>query len=433
MAVKFPELYLKANLIKTQSFPLTLTVERFKEHSIIRFRSIYPDSYPVFSFLDRRTFPIFLMLHSDPKVSTQIDMANAYYAMSRIEGFSKEDLFVIYCENENTYVVKRQQMIFMRNLERVEKIDGLPVLVLNEEYVWYPLMERDDRAKSPLLRRIVETLAKDGALPPLTDFEKGVVQLLRQITGEVKKDDAMKIVEISWSRTDPDTIRFRDPAAKVLLKVACYLSPVPAYLATLGVNLSFEWRIRVVGAEYLRHVPTHNYARPDDETENTPDSSYYMKAADCVAKSFTTSTVLDIIGVENYVVSGKDLGTSGHSWVYVRQFHLIINNAVIKERNTIVAIGYPDRPFKLIDMMVNGTEGRSFRWDSNRFFARGNLHPQKVIDLLTFAKNKYNDDFGSPNYFGEKRLVVPYEALIDQLRELAKTWKPPVGQELRLA
>jgi len=429
--VKFPELYLKANLIKAQSFPLTLSAERLKEHSIIGFRSTYPESYPVFPFLDRRTFPIFLMLHSDPKVSTQIDMANAYYAMSRIEGLPKDDLFVIYCENENTYVVKRQQTIFMKNLEPVEKIDGLPVLVLNEEYVWYPLMERDDRAKSQLLRRLVENLAKDGALPSLTDYEKKVVELLRQITGEVKKDDAMKIVEISWSRTDPDTIRFRDPTTKVLLKVACYLSPVPAYLATLGVNLSFEWRIRVAGEEYLRHVPKHNYA--DDETENTPDSSYYMKAGESsLPKSSAMSTVLDIIGVENYVISGKDLETSGHSWVYVRQFHLIINNAVIKERNTIVAIG-SWLPFKLIDMMVNGTEGLSFRWDSNRFFARGNLHPQKVIDILTFAKNKYNDDFGSPNYFGEKRLVVPYETLIDQLRELAKTWKPPVGQDLRLS
>jgi len=430
LTVKFPETYLKANLIKAQSYPLTLTVDRLKEYSIIGFRSIYPENYPVFPYLDRRAFPIFLMLHSDPKVSTQIDMANSYYAMARIEGIAKEELFVIYCENENTYVIKNREIISMETLKAVEKIDGRALLIFNEEYVWYPLMQRDDRAISPSLKRVVEAFSKEGAVPALTDFEKQVIDELRQITGEVRKENALRIAEISW-HNDPDAIKFKDFARKtlhttLLLKIANYLSPIPTYLATVSASSPFESRMRSVADEYLSHISKHNYLpNPGDETENTADSSYYMRAAACGPKSFLISTVLDIIRIENYVISGKDLGTSGHYWVYVKPYNLIINNAKIKERNTIIATGGPAGSFKLIESVANGTQAISFAWVDDRFESRGNMPPLIVADLIAFAKSKYGDDLGGINWAQGKRLAVPYEELVGQLREYAKSWKPP--------
>lgn len=74
------------------------------------------------------------------------------------------------------------------------KMSGNAVLVMNNTWVWYPLMDRDDRGKDPGLKRVVEKYCNEGKTPELTEFERSVLADLRDGT---KLNDR---TEFSWAQ-----------------------------------------------------------------------------------------------------------------------------------------------------------------------------------------------------------------------------------------
>ncbi len=414
LAVTHPEVYLQADLIKGQSYPLHLTESMLRTHRIVSWKEIYPHEYPVFSFVDRRNFPLFLTLHSPSERMTQIDMASAYYVMKRLEGKKAQDLFIIYCNNENSYVYDEKNVVSMKTLSLVKAIEGNPVLILNETHVWYPLMKRDDTIASPRLKNIVKTFATDKKIPTLSKFEREIIDDVKKITGEIDLAMALQLTECSWHR-DPPAIRCPSWIIHnaLVIKLANYLSPIPAYLATVQPHSSCAKRISTMGQEFLSHITTHNYLpTPGDETENTADSSYYAQVAACGPKSYPLSVALDFIGIENYVISGKDANTSGHFWLYVKDCDFLVSNAQIAENHALI---YRDR-FKLIEYVGYKEEGLYFAWWNGTFESEGTLSPSVIIDLFEYAHRTYGEDIGGINEVNGQREFVPLKKVLDTLK-----------------
>lgn len=415
LSVKYPEVYLRADHIKAQSYPLMISLDLLRGYSIIGFKEVYPTGYPVLSFLDRRNFPLFLTMHSLSLTMTQVDMASAYYVMSVLNNRGRNDVFIVYCDTEDSYVYSQDGLVSMKNLQMVDSVIGDPVLIFNEEYVWYPMMGRNDTSRSEGLARVVHAYATERVLPVLSEFEERVVERLKEVTGKIDLKIALQLTEFSWHR-DPATIKYPYTILHcgLMLKLADCLSPIPAYLAVLGSQSRGEESILAICAEFLAHITKHNYLpNPGDETENTADSSYYTRIASCGPKSFPISVALDFLGITNYVVSGKEVEKYGHFWVYVRDYDLIVSNAGIPARDTFVAYG--EGPNKLIEYIGFRMQGLSFTWFSGKFEMRGNLPPSVVIELLNYVHDRYGDDIGGVNYVEDHREMIPLQRLVEAL------------------
>jgi hypothetical protein len=418
LAVHHPEIYLKSDLIKAQSFPLHITLEKLQSYKIIGFKEIYPAEYPVFSMLDRRNFPLFLTMHSESKVITQVDMASAYYAMLRQNNAEAHTMYIIYCDNENSYVYHEGQIMFMKNLQSVESIQGNPILIFNENHAWFPLLGRNRISNDPsaaTLQNMVEKFSTEDVTPELSEFEEKIIGEVNEITQDINKDIALQLTEYSWY-DDPPSITF--PYSRIhcalMLKLADYLSPVPAYLATVDSQSQGITRIQAIGDEFLKHISVHNYLEtPGDETDNTADSSYYTGIAACGPKSFPVSVALDFMGVENYVVSGMDIEKSGHFWVYVKEYDLIINNAHVSKQKGFV---HGEGRFKLINYIGYKMEGLSFFWENNEFEVHGNLNPEIVIELLQYVQKEYGTEIGGLHHVDGQRQMVSLQELIETLK-----------------
>lgn len=414
LVVKHPEIYLKSDLTKAQTYPLEITLETLQKYTIIEFQEIYPVKYPVFPFLDRRNFPLFLTMHSDTKLMTQIDRASAYYVYLRLKNVEAHNTFIIYCDNQNSYIYSQGTLVFMKNLQPVNTIDGNPVLIFNENCAWYPLMGRTTNTDpSGNLSKIVTEFSTEKVEPELSEFEKEIVTRVTQIT-DIDLSVALQLTEFSW-HDDPPSITYLNKQihCALMLTLADYLSPIPAYLATIEPQSSVHRRIQAIGDEFLSHIRVHNYLEnPGDETDNTADSSYYTGIAACGPKSFPLSVALDFAGIETYVVSGKDIEKSGHFWLYIKEYDLLVSNGHVSKQSPFV---YGEGRFKLIDYIGYKMEGLSFVWQNGKFSSEGNLSPAVVSELLIHVHEKYNDEIGGVNNSDGRREIVALQKVIETL------------------
>ncbi|HEC92517.1 MAG TPA: hypothetical protein ENI51_05970 [Candidatus Atribacteria bacterium] len=124
----------------------------FSSYEIIKSKEYYPEGYPVLPFLDRRLLPIASTLKSAENQLTQLEMGVQMYFATKEEN---EEMYLIYCDNENTYLSTGEDILSMKTLESAERIDRNPILIFNDQYVWYPLMERDDTDKNETLKELI--------------------------------------------------------------------------------------------------------------------------------------------------------------------------------------------------------------------------------------------------------------------------------------
>jgi len=184
LAVKHPEVYLQGNDIFAQvittapgfkqayetknihsDYFMKLQLEGdsfsfddvdFDKYELITSKEIYPPDYPFPPFFDRRMAPISVSLKTFDSKITQLEKAERLYFEAKHGGAS--DLFLLYCDNENAYLYQDGSLIWAESQEKVTSVEGNPVLIFNEQYVWYPLMERNDTDKSELLNKRLRSI-----------------------------------------------------------------------------------------------------------------------------------------------------------------------------------------------------------------------------------------------------------------------------------
>lgn len=402
LAVKHPELYLKADglfaeIITTNTgFKKAYTIKdvhdiyfyghqkegpafsfddiNFQRYTTIKSHLYYPEGYPVFPFLDRRVLPLASTLKSAHNQLTQLEKGVQYYCAQKTDENEKR-MYLIYCENENTYLFDGSTFLYIDTLEETQKIDGNPILIFNEYYVWYPLMGRDDSSMSLTLKELVEPYST--TLPSLTDFEAAVVEELKavtELTSHLQEDMAVMaafrpyynlhhyIFSASYANVWDSGINLI-AERRFIYKRANYLSPITAYLAaTAGEHLEEE-KIRQLTNEYLKNTRIiRNYAHGHtwfcELVEQTIEESYTTKAGHCIVQAANLAAVLDLARIDYYWLQGfADPHTlegpypHGHDWLYIPEYDLTVSNGKIESYRTILCYQSKGVPFDRIDFV----------------------------------------------------------------------------------
>jgi hypothetical protein len=350
--------------------PFKFDAVDFDAFKIVKFNGLYPDDYPIQYFLDRRIQPVASTLKTRENEVTEFEKAALLYQRQRIADGNVNDLFIIHCDNEKTYLSENGVLIDAINQEKITKLNGNPVLIFNEEYVWYPVMERDDTNKSTTLKRIVEKVANEESIPSLTPFEKGMVESLKDVT---KLTDARQkaMAEICCCRstgrqtcTTPlsEWFPFHSiwdialPAKKArawqyygyleqILIRANKLSPIAAYLASLSLKSSGYDKLVVLYKEWITRValPGYSYVWGHlwDEcfVEYSIDESFRTSAGHCMVQGMIMSAVLEMLGIDNYLMEGEVPGS--HHYVWIPAYEATFDNSKLKMSMKNVMLDWP--------------------------------------------------------------------------------------------
>lgn len=391
----------------------------FEAYEIVSSPQLYPENYPLFAYLDRRLFPVSTTLKTWENEITQLELAEQFYFSLKENRGAAGGLYVIYCDNEETYLYDNGELTWMKNLTKTGEIRGNPILILNEENVWYPLMERDDTTGDSVLNHIVEEYSTNVRTPHLTEFEENAIEILKQVT-ELDSENQVLMATIVAAHTEAIERPVEDyhefetawreldipPLAhgvfQEIYKRADCLSPITAYLAWISVDQEGENKIEAITGEYLKHAgsPTYNYEFAHGHVWNcmlvgkTIGESYRTRAGHCVWQAASISSVLDALNIRNYII--QYMFRTYHHIVLLPQHDLIVSNGAVS--------AIPENMPSSLAINFISSEGK---WAHPRYTYIGTLSPEESINVLNFLEGKFH---------------VSYSNLISRLEE--EEWTP---------
>ncbi|MBD3298623.1 MAG: hypothetical protein GF341_08215 [candidate division Zixibacteria bacterium] len=134
------------------------------------------------SWLDRRLPSAAVLLHGPVQRLSTAEAAMLRYTQYRAVEVPAESLYVVIDTAGHGYLAKNSEIVSVKTRHAVDDPTAIaPALVFNEHDAYYPLFERDDRERSPSLKRIAALLGA-GPSPALTEPDTGRVAQLRKIT-----------------------------------------------------------------------------------------------------------------------------------------------------------------------------------------------------------------------------------------------------------
>lgn len=349
--------------------PFSFDAVDFDALEVVKFRELYPEGYPVLPYLDRRMLPVASTLKTRKGRVTELEKVALLYQRERVRRGTHQGMLIAYCDNERSYLLVDGSLMDVDGGE-VTNVEGNPVLVFNEEVSWYPLMGRDDSEKDTALRGAVERLSTDVKAPGLTQFEEEMASELRDVTRlEDERQRVMAVIVCNRSTgrqtcTTPvsEWFPFHAPwdialptkkvrawqyygyIEQVLIR-ADKLSPISAYLASLSLNAEGYDRLVSIGKEWLDRValPSYGYVWGHlwDEclVEYSVDESFRTSAGHCMVQGMIISAVLDMAGIDNYLIEGEVPGS--HHYVYMPEFEFTFDNARLSSCRNNVMLGWP--------------------------------------------------------------------------------------------
>lgn len=185
-------MYLTANF-KLDSEPFSFEMVDFAQFKIIPKEEMYGTEIFLYPFIDERIFPIHTTLKT--KSITSIEAANLRYVKARIDGNPVNETFIIFTKERDAFLYCKGKFYDCLGEEIEPETIKDPVLVFNEQVVWYPLMGRDDSAKSRELKAIVAVIATNDNLPSLGTVETKLVDQLK-VVSELKDSAQKKLASI---------------------------------------------------------------------------------------------------------------------------------------------------------------------------------------------------------------------------------------------
>jgi hypothetical protein len=382
----------------------------FPKYRIIDFREYYPEGYPVFPFLDRRILPVASTLKSAENQITQLELGIQYYFSS-----NESERYLIYCDNENTYLYGGESLVWMKSGGPVETIQGNPILIFNEHHVWFPLMDRDDTAKDQTLRDLVQMYITEITIPPLEESEINLLEGLKRVTS-LQSDYERDMVLLyslrpcwgfnTYVQSDAyNTVRRHHPdlndftleiTSRMFMRHANHVSPVTSYLAAVMNYYRGKDMLERLEIEYVRHAATpslsyaHGHTWFCDYVEQTVDECYTTRAGHCIVQACNIAAVLDIVDIEYYWLEGfSDEITFIHDWLYLPHFDTIISNGIITPyRDGTILFHVREYPLDQIDFIAQNDSWAFFR----DLKLSGTIPPQDLMELLTELEGLHHDD-----------------------------------------
>lgn len=437
LCVKHPEMYLKSDeiflrAIQNQTlfskkkdgtlYPVTFSLNdiNLKDYHIISFRQTYPSNCHLFDFLDRRIYPLPVTLRQSvregfmvPKKIKQIELGVLYYLKRK--QFEKDNIYIIYCSNENTYVYQKNNLFSMKTLNMTSQIEGDPILIFNEFNVWYPLMNRDDTSKDKTLKEIVDKYKTKTSYPRLSKFELEVIRKLEKIT-ELENDKQEKLAVLSsgrlssyygfrhnirlnkeildlWVYLFPNIEKERiqylflshpvgmdDVILQLIVKKSNSLSPLTSYimskikdkknqfekLVNILNKLGFDWACLWTLTMFQENI----------------DESFFSHSGTCEVHANNITAILDLLGVKNIGIATFN-GRSAHQVVYVPLEEKIFSNLYMISKKDILN-------FKLPPVWMVYKSNDWFVCTDKLYI--GNISPSKAAEELRFLKEQFQNE-----------------------------------------
>jgi len=479
LAVKHPEMYLKADdlFLKTiqtnTGFKKSYEIEDvhsdyltgkemagpsfsfdyvdFAKYEIIESVKLYPEHYPVLPYLDRRLMPIASTLKSVENKITSLEKAEQYYFKLKENGYEIDNIYLLYCENGNSYVYRDGEFIDADDLLPAEGVEGNLVLVFNENNVWYPLMGRDDTDEDIILCQIINDYAKGTTIPVLSEFELEMAEKLAHVT-ELSEAQEYAAMAAAARSTDFPSVVTRKPFHNVwqnignigwparlhvmreLIKNANYLSPIVAYLAAVSEDYQGEAKLEAICEEYLKYAatPGANYAHGHlwmcTLLEYTIDESYHTHTGHCANQAANIKACLDIIPIDSYWIKSQayEPERMGHDYIYLPQYDVIIDNGRLNKspsmyHKSVIFQSGPESNPTVLDIIIFIEHGS--RWAGLQPIEayQGTLSPEETIEILKHLTSIHGETMKAVRY---NNSIVSFNELTRLLEGQETTWKP---------
>lgn len=481
LAVKHPEVYLQGDDIFAQVITTTPGLKKayetknvhseyfmelqlegdsfsfddvdFDKYELIPSKEIYPPDYPFFSFFDRRLAPISVSLKTFDSKITQLEKAEQLYFKAKHGGAS--DLFLLYCDNENAYLYHNDSLIWAENQEKVTSVEGNPILIFNEQHVWYPLMERNDTDRSELLNKLVTQYSTAKEKLDLSDFESSLLDRLSRVT-EAKTAERLsywKLTSILYGGRIDNLMSVETKEELDKLGVSRFLycrawmeqrnliSPIAAYLAAITKLQEGPAQVEALCDEYLRHaaIPgensAHGFIWMGGMVRGDLEDSYRTRGQACVETAANIGAALELAGIDSYRMEGlADSGNNwhGHDFIYIPRYDLVISNGCIRknasEDDTVLDCDGDNLkyPYKYIDFIEHDGQWAHIYPDY-----LGTLSPQEALEIITYLRGIHGEDIqggrkppsGDEMWQG-KLEAIPFDQLKQYLLEQQQDWTP---------
>jgi len=405
-----PDLFWKRQL-EMKGAPFSFGDVNFNDLRVKSNRNLYPDEFPFFSYIDRRLLPIASTLKTFESEVTEFEKAAIFYFKLKQNGST--NAFIIYCDNESAYVAYDSHLVRCNNMEESAEISGNPILIFNEDFTWYPLMNRDDTSKSPRLNQLVSTCSTSKTMPTLTRYEEETVTKLQEATG-IESPVAETFAVLSsmrstgnvldnfhplWEKILPKDFRLAESFAiiKQFLMKGNLLSPVSAFLAARSKAGSGCQKLWTLSREWIGRTATKNWPKTRDHLwwcshlEYSIDETFRTRAGHCVTQSCNISSALTLAGIDHYVLeAGRIHDSETHHYIFVPEVDAIIDDGrIISSQNTVL---YPRETITGGFLNVIIYLCHQARWANiirNNY--SGNIPPAEAVEEASkFAK--INDD-----------------------------------------
>lgn len=442
------------------SDPLTWDDIPAKGYSVVLSSSVYPERYPQYPFLDRRLAPLAVTLKTWGKRVLAPELAEHYYFRAKARGLPTSSLFIVVCDDDSAYLIQGNQLLSMATKHLATELTGNPILIFNEEQVWYPLMGRDDRHASYGLAEAVARFGTAVDRPALTPIEASFLAQLRQVgvlqgqrqmdmamlaalrAGGIDNDPYIQVWERSIIEHEDEHPWLCDRKLGIIRecdRYANYLSPIPAYLAALVTTATTqEVGIRVMAGEYLKYAGVvrddtrgaNGWKKPGrleawghvwycPLMEYTIDDAYRAAGGHCVSQSMSLSAALELASVDHYVThfNRGGIATTSHHFVSSADGQFVLDDAIVNYFET--------GAWKTDDWGCLLSFSKDGKWASlaiGEYF--GNISPEEAREHVERIQQLIGGRFGL-NFLslagGDE--VQPKDRWLEYVSNL-KDWKP---------
>lgn len=338
--------------------PLSFQVIDFSRYRTIDRAEMFPEGVPLYDLLDLRVGFLPSVLKREGGRLTPLEAAFLRYFALGPSGSN----YVVLCEDGSAYV--RVGDVLLDPLTgRPARQSAPAVLVFNEAHVWYPMMGRDDTPVSGGLRAALaglETASRERALGSASEDERRLLSRLEALTTLIPEEVPYAVMAASKARDRSlgyglyrealSGVAFL-PAGTADLESADWqeftalghtfqmasnrLSPLSAWIAAQALEDPLARTRAVTGLYYdLARTGPWTTARTVWQPElfwYDIEDSVLSRAGTCAIQAGIVSTLLDLAGVENYLVWFGRAARGGHETVYLPALGKEVSNGYLEE------------------------------------------------------------------------------------------------------
>jgi hypothetical protein len=437
--------------------------------NVIDHQDIYDTECPYQSWLDLRLPFIWSAMKGTGWKMTYLSLAEAFYFEMRSLGSSP---YLLISSKGKGYVATSSTLYDpLTGLEiNGSQIDGTIVLVMDQDSVWYPLMNRDDTSSDSGLNTVVSQYCINGSKPTLSYFEQSTLPNFQSGTNLTTKQEdwatmfaAKALNQQSWHPKPLRNLlgglfpeRFKEfsgftdipweisALGMMITEMGNRLSPAAALLASLakGKSNNLEDAVSAIGDKYLEWFKKDNssytyYGGYYRAWLPNLESKLISKIGNCISEAGNVAAALVLVNNKDwdiYVSNWRSLdGSEGHviAGVYANGEGKTLNNGIYNTNDAQCKNGplwnlvpYKNIAFPFVyrpnvGYITTGQWVNSFSTFTNPFT---NLSYQETVNMVNQIKLHESDFlFHTGNYSDKETQTI--DEYLNYIYDFQNQWE----------